>query len=193
MVVCVYVDRVFTCAMLFFVQHTQSLRLLIQTGNTHMYMTSVIHYEKRHYPYDLELDTKYREYTANNLQKMQNSGALNYKDDQMRQTQSSGEKMNQIQTLDHHGRKRHVKAKTALLQNGTVPGSKVIDYGKVIDSAIVQEGSVPLHKNDSVDSLTNDSQQDDFSFTLPKPQNIAPNKVNNQRTTFNDQESDESQ
>ena len=40
-------------------------------------MSVVVHYEKRHYPYDLELDTKYREYTtANNLQKT----PLNYKE-----------------------------------------------------------------------------------------------------------------
>jgi len=82
-----------------------------------------------------------------------------------------GDKMNQIQTLDHHGRKRHVKAKTALLQNGTIPpGSKVIEYGNEVDST---EPEIK-NKNDTDDSLTNDSQQDDFSFTLPKPQNIAP-------------------
>ena len=155
----------------------------------------MIRYEKRHYPYDLELDTKYREYTANNLQKT----PLNYKEQATNQKPLEGskpkdEKMNQIQTLNHHGRRRRTERSGTTAVGAIATHANKVPNGDIASKIVGSAGqfSVDLpdglenfenrnlenSKNkEDIETMSNPSRADEFSFTLPKPQNISCQKV----------------
>lgn len=121
---------------------------------------------------DLDLNSKleniktYQNYTGSHRY-------INQKDDKELKN-NADEKLNQIETLDHHGknyRKRHSQGRQKIPQNGTIPGSKIINLTESVnnDEVIIMKIESPA---DSIDRI--DSAKDDFSFTLPKPQNLMP-------------------
>ena len=103
--------------------------------------------------------------------------------------------MNQIQTLDHHGRRRRTErsgttaaevkpTQTQKIPNGAIAPSSKNDFLETPSERIeerldnYENRIVEKAKNkDEVESISNPSQADDFSFTLPKPQNITGQKV----------------